>query len=151
VGEGTLKDECVKYTKKNQLKEVYFEGQKTGLEARRYFSTCDIYCSPAIFGESFGIVLLEAMAVGKPVCGYANPGYKELLSGTKGEQFLAEPKNVPQLTEKLEMLIKDEKLRQEMSQWGLETVKQYEWRNVADRVLNFYDICLKAKLEKNKN
>ncbi|MFA5013065.1 MAG: glycosyltransferase family 4 protein [Candidatus Paceibacterota bacterium] len=145
VGDGVLKNECVKYTKKNRIKEVYFEGQKTGLEVRRYFSTCDIYCSPAIFGESFGIVLLEAMATGKPVCGFANQGYKELLSGTRGEQFLAEPKDVSALAEKLETLIKDEGLRQKMSQWGLQTVKQYQWSNIADRVIDFYKTCLDAK------
>jgi hypothetical protein len=40
------------------------------------------------------------MAMGKPVCGFSNMGYKELLKGTKGEQFLAEPKDEAELAEK---------------------------------------------------
>lgn len=148
VGDGRLKQNCLNYARKNRLRDVHFEGVKSNEELKKYFSTCDIYCSPAIFGESFGIVLLEGMAMGKPVCGFANSGYKELLSGTRAEQFLAEPKNSTELAEKLELLIKDKKLREEMGEWGLEHVKQYSWDKVAQRVLDFYQTCSNAK---NKN
>jgi phosphatidylinositol alpha-mannosyltransferase len=141
VGDGPLKEECENYAKENNLKEIYWEGAQTGNTVPRYFSSCDIYCSPAIFGESFGIVLLEAMALGKPVCGFSNIGYKELLEGTRGEEFLSEPKDVLGLTEKLDKLIKDENLRKEMGDWGLEEVKKYSWERVADRVLEFYKEC----------
>jgi phosphatidylinositol alpha-mannosyltransferase len=141
VGDGPLEGECKKYAKDNGLKEVCWEGRKTGSAAAQYYATCDIYCSPAIFGESFGIVLLEAMACGKPVAGFANSGYKELLKGTKGEEFLAEPKNYAELTKKLEKLIDDADLRKKMGKWGLEEVQKYSWKNVADRVLEFYKQC----------
>lgn len=141
VGDGPLKEECENYAKENNLKEVHWEGAQNGTVVPQYFSSCDIYCSPAIFGESFGIVLLEAMACGKPVCGFSNIGYKELLSGTKGEEFLAEPKDSISLAEKMEKLVKDEKLRKEMGEWGLEEVKKYSWEKVADRVLEFYKEC----------
>jgi phosphatidyl-myo-inositol alpha-mannosyltransferase len=141
VGDGPLKEECENYTRENNLKEVYWEGAQSGEVIPRYFATCDIYCSPAIFGESFGIVLLEAMACGKPVCGFSNVGYKELLKGTKGEEYLAEPKNVPELAAKLEKLVKDESLRKEMGKWGIEEVKKYSWEKVADKVLEFYKDC----------
>jgi len=58
VGEGELKKDCENYVKENNLKEVYFEGKKTGKELVSYYTSCDIFCSPAIFGESFGIVQL---------------------------------------------------------------------------------------------
>ncbi|MFA5169598.1 MAG: glycosyltransferase family 4 protein [Candidatus Paceibacterota bacterium] len=141
VGDGPLREECEKYSKDNNLKEVYWEGSQSGEVIPQYFSSCDIYCSPAIFGESFGIVLLEAMALGKPVCGFGNMGYRELLRGTKGEEYLAEPKDVLILTAKLEKLIKDENLRKEMGEWGLEEVKKYSWEKVADRVIEFYKEC----------
>ncbi|MFA5433277.1 MAG: glycosyltransferase family 4 protein [Candidatus Paceibacterota bacterium] len=143
VGDGPRKEECEDYVKANNLKEVYWEGTQSGEVVPRYFATCDIYCSPAIFGESFGIVLLEAMALGKPVCGFSNIGYKELLQNTKGEEYLAEPKNEIELTEKLDKLISDEKLRKEMGKWGLEEVQKYSWEKVADRVLEFYKKCIK--------
>jgi phosphatidylinositol alpha-mannosyltransferase len=145
VGDGHLRQSCLNYARQNHLKDVHFEGAKNNNELKRYFSTCDIYCSPAIFGESFGIVLLEGMAMGKPICGFANSGYKELLSNTFGEQFLAEPKNSVELAEKLEILIKDKEMRQKMSEWGLEHVKQYSWKNIAQQVLDFYELCRKTK------
>ncbi len=149
VGDGPLKKDCKKFAEDNNLREIYWEGEKTGPAARRYFSTCDIYCSPAVFGESFGIVLLEAMACGKPITGFANGGYKELLKGTKGEEFLAKPKDFTGLADKLEKLIKDEILRKEMGEWGLEEVKKYSWEKIADQVLDFYALC-RTNFDKKK-
>lgn len=141
VGDGPSMGECKDYARQNELREVYFEGAKSGPAVKQYFGTCDIYCSPAIFGESFGIVLLEAMACGKPVAGFANIGYKELLKKTKGEEFLAKPKDHAGLAEKLEKLVKDENLRKDMGKWGIEEVKKYSWDKVSAQVLEFYDLC----------
>jgi phosphatidylinositol alpha-mannosyltransferase len=143
VGDGPLKKNCQDFVKHNELKNVVFEGQKTGKTALRYFKTCDIYCSPAIFGESFGIVLLEAMASKKPVCGFSNLGYKELLKGTKGEEFLAEPRDSDGLADILKKLVESEKLRKDMGAWGYKEAEKYSWENVADQVLEFYKKCKK--------
>jgi len=143
VGDGILRKECEKFIKYNELEDVVFEGQKSGKTVARYFNTCDIFCSPAIFGESFGIVLLEAMACKKPVCGFSNLGYKELLRGTKGEKFLAEPRDSVQLAAILASLIKNKELRKEMGEWGYETAKNYSWEKIADKVLEFYKIYKK--------
>lgn len=138
VGDGAQKQQALNYIAENKLEDVFFEGTKTGDEVPKYYATSDIYVSPAPFGESFGIVLLEAMATGKPVVGYANLGYKEVLKGSKGEKFFAEPGNVNDLKEKLEILIKDRDLRKEMGEWGLEYSKRYSWENVSSEVLDFY-------------
>ena len=141
VGDGPLKNECQEYVQANKLDDVFWEGKQTGKIVAQYYSTCDIYCSPAIFGESFGIVLLEAMASKKPVVAFSNTWYKELLKVTKGENFLVTPKDEVELSSKLEKLIIDEKLRKEMGEWGLKEVEKYSWDKVADRVLNFYKKC----------
>jgi len=141
VGDGPLKQECEKYATDNGLMNIYWEGTQSGPVVAHYYASCDIYCSPAIFGESFGIVLLEAMACGKPVVAYANQGYKELLKETKGEKFLAEPKNIEDLALKLENLIKDENLRKEMGEWGIEEAKKYSWEKIANQILDFYYKC----------
>ncbi|PIP22726.1 MAG: hypothetical protein COZ91_02935 [Candidatus Nealsonbacteria bacterium CG_4_8_14_3_um_filter_39_7] len=150
VGKGDLEKNCQEYVKENKLKEVYFEGEISGNNLASYYNTADIFCSPAVSGESFGIVLLEAMACGKPIVGFSNRGYKELLEGTKGEKFLVEPKNYGQLAEKLELLIKDENLRKEAGEWGLEEVQKYSWEKVAGEVLDFYELCRKEKEEREK-
>ncbi|MFA5432539.1 MAG: glycosyltransferase family 4 protein [Candidatus Paceibacterota bacterium] len=143
VGDGPCKEECEDYAKANNLREIYWEGTQKGDIIPQYFSTCDIYCSPATFGESFGIVLLEAMALGKPICGFNNIGYKELLQNTKSKEFLVEPKNEIELAKKLDILICNEKLREEIGKWGLEEVKKYSWKKVADKILEFYKECIK--------
>ena len=141
VGEGPLKKDCQQFVKCNDLTNVVFEGQGAGDTIAKYLNSSHIFCSPAIFGESFGIVLLEAMACKKPICGFSNLGYKELLQGTKGESFLAEPRDSAKLALILEKLIKNEKLRKEMGEWGYETAQNYSWEKIADQVLEFYGQC----------
>lgn len=145
VGDGPLKKNCEEFVRQNELRDVVFEGQKSGKSALRYFKTCDIYCSPAIFGESFGIVLLEAMASGKPVCGFSNLGYKALLKGTDGEEYLAEPRDSAELAEIIKRLVESKELRKKMGEWGLQKVKEYSWERITDQVLEFYKDCKKEQ------
>lgn len=140
VGEGPLKKECQRFVREQGLREIYFEGEKTEPELVSYYNTADIFISPAIFGESFGLVLLEAMACGKPVVAFAIEGYKEVLK-RKGARFLAKPRDFKSLAQKLEILIKNEKLRKEMGEWGIEEVQKYSWPKIANQVLDFYEIC----------
>ncbi len=150
VGEGELKEYCQNYVKENNLKEVCFEGQITGPKLPSYYRTCDIYCSPAIYGESFGIVLIEAMASSVPVVAFANEGYKRVLEKGKGKRFLVRPKDYKTLAKKLEILIKNPKIRKEMGEWGIREAKKYSWPKIADQVLDFYQLCLREKGERKK-
>ena len=59
VGDGPLKKDCERFVKCNGLKDVVFEGQIEDGAIAKYFNSSHIFCSPAIFGESFGIVLLD--------------------------------------------------------------------------------------------
>ena len=150
VGEGELKEYCQNYVKENNLKEVCFEGQIAGPKLPSYYRTCDIYCSPAIYGESFGIVLIEAMASSVPVVAFANEGYKRVLEKGKGKRFLVGPKDYKTLAKKLEILIKNPKLRKEMGEWGIKEAKKYSWSKIANRVLDFYELCQKKKQKRKK-
>jgi len=144
VGNGPLKEDLEKWAKVNQLKNVIFEGEAPEEKVPSFYKSCNIYCSPAIFGESFGVVLVEAMACGRPVVAFANEGYKEVLIG-KGTRFLAKPRDYHTLAKKLEILIKNEKLRREMGDWGIKEVQKYSWSKITDQVLNFYELCRKNK------
>ncbi|MFH1462323.1 MAG: glycosyltransferase family 4 protein [bacterium] len=145
AGEGPLKEECQNWIEKNKLSNVAFEGNIEEKMVPSYYKSSDIYCSPAIFGESFGIVLIEAMAVGRPVVAFANKGYKRVLENGKGKRFLVKPKDYKTLAEKLELLIRNEKLRKEMGEWGIKEAKKYSWTKIADQVLAFYELCRKKK------
>jgi len=148
IGEGPLKRECESFVREQGLKEIYFEGEKTDRELASYYNSSDIFVSPAIFGESFGIVFLEAMACGKPVVGFANEGYKEFLKDKKGG-ILAKNRDAEDLAKKIAILIKDQKLRKKMGEAGLKEVRKYSWQKVAQRVLDFYQLCLEKKKQKN--
>jgi len=148
VGEGPLKKYCQKWIAKNRLDNVVFEKPISQKEVPSYYKTADIYCSPAIYGESFGIVLIEAMACGIPVVAFANKGYAGVLKKTKGGRFLARPKHYKVLAEKLEILINSPKLRKEMGKWGTKEAEKYSWPKIVDQILAFYDFCQKNKSKK---
>ena len=145
VGEGPLKDDCQKWVENNKLENVVFEKAIREKEVPSYYRTCDIYCSPAIYGESFGIVLIEAMALGVPVVAFANTGYRIVLEKGKGKRFLVKPRDYKTLAKKLEILIKSKKLRKEMGDWGLKEARKYSWPKIADQILAFYEFCRKTK------
>ncbi len=145
-GEGPQKEYSENWAKENNLKNVVFEQKvRKGLTVASYYASSDIYCSPAIYGESFGIVLVEAMAVGKPVVAFANAGYKTVLGKGKGKKFLARPKDYRGLAKRLEILIKNKKLREEMGRWGIQESKKYSWPKIAGRILDFYKLCIEKK------
>ena len=146
-GDGDLKTKYKNFVKTKNLKNVIFEGMIPSKIVPSYYATADIFVSPAIFGESFGIVLLEAMASGTPLVAFANKGYKTVMKG-KYKNFLAEPKDFKALAEKIEILIKDKEKRKEMSNFGLKLAKEYSWPKITDKVLDFYQLCLENKKDK---
>lgn len=142
VGDGPEKENCQRFVEKNQLFEVVFLG-KIEKELPSLYATSDIFCAPSIFGESFGLVLLEAMASGLPIVGFANIGYRQLLKGTIGEKFLVKPKDFMGLAKKIEILIEKPLLREKIKNWALKEVQKYSWSKIAEKTLDFYNLCQK--------
>ena len=104
----------------------------------RYYTSADIFCSPATGGESFGIVLLEAMASGVPVLASAIPGFTTVIDG--GKDGLLVPPNQPRvLAQAIDTLINDDELCRSMRANGLRTAQQYDWHRVTDSILDVYD------------
>lgn len=150
VGDGPLKNDCENYVKENKLMEVYFEG-RVGKELPSYYKSADIFVSPAIFGESFGLVLLEAMACGVPVVAFANSGYRDLLGRSKVGKFLVRPKNYQRLASTIGLLVENPSLRKNAGEWGIEFAKKYSWEEIAGRVLDFYQSCKRNEERKPRN
>lgn len=138
VGPGTRRrHKYEKQVKQSDLKDVVFVGYASHRELPRYYKTADICCAPATGWESFGIVLLEAMAVGKPVVASNIEGYASLV--TDGvEALLVPPKDEARLAQALMSLMSDESLRQQMGARGRLKAEEYDWEYVAQRVLNYY-------------
>ncbi len=119
------------------IKDVVFAGFVPTDELPRYYNTADIFCAPATQCESFGIVLLEAMAIGKPIVASDMEGYASILThGTEG--FLVPPKDEDTLAAALLSLIKDKHLRQQMGERGRLKAEGYSWENIAQRILGYY-------------
>ena len=138
VGPGTrLRHKYEKQVKQSGLEDVVFAGYASYGELPRYYKTADIFCAPATGWESFGIVLLEAMAVGKPIVASNIEGYASLIThGVEG--LLVPPKDEDSLTRALTSLMTDESLRQQMGARGRVKAKKYDWKYIAQRVLNYY-------------
>ncbi|MFC1875412.1 glycosyltransferase family 4 protein [Chloroflexota bacterium] len=143
VGPGTrYRRKYEKQVRKKGLTDVVFVGNVSYDELPRYYKTADIFCAPATGQESFGIVLLEAMAVGKPIVATNIEGYAGVL--THGQEgLLAPPKNDRGLAQALLRLMSDDSLRQQMGDRGLVTAQEYNWEKVARRVLDYYEKILR--------
>jgi len=138
VGPGVrLRNKYEKQISKNGLKDVVFTGYVTYSDLPRYYTTADIVCFPATGRESFGIVLLEAMAVGKPIVASAIEGYASVRSDG-GDGIAVPPRDSEKLAEAILKLGTDEQLRQQMGARGKPKAMQYDWSLLAKRMLDFY-------------
>jgi phosphatidylinositol alpha-mannosyltransferase len=121
-----------------QLGNVVFVGpvDKQGLAA--YYATCDVFCAPSTGRESFGIVLLEAMASGKPVVATNIRGYSSVVRH-RSDGLLVERKNPEALAVALVHLLADSALRHRFGEAGRHRAEEFSWPVVARRVLDVYE------------
>jgi len=138
VGPGTrLRGKYEKEVQQSGLKDVIFVGGKPQSELPQYYKAADIFCAPATGLESFGIVLLEAMAIGKPVVATNIDGYNSVLTdGVEGR--LVPPRDEKTLALTLISLLTNESLRQEMGARAKLKAKEYSWEHIAQRLLDYY-------------
>ncbi len=119
------------------MEDVVFVGHVGYEELPRYYKTADIFCSPATGSESFGVVLLEAMATGKPIVASNIEGYASVMThGVEG--LLVPPRDRKSLAQALSTLITDEPLRQQMGARGIAKAPDYSWERISQRVYNYY-------------
>lgn len=138
VGKGPLLKLYQSQIPKNLRERICFEGEVKREDLPRYYASCDIFCSPAIGYESFGIVLLEAFASSKPVVASKIQGYSYVASDGI-DSLLFEPENEDDLSEKLKILIEDENMRKRFGENGRKKVlERYSWDIVSREVENYY-------------
>ncbi len=138
VGSGPLLDDYQKLVESRRVENVIFTGFVSSEDLPKYYQSCDVFCAPSTGQESFGIVLLEAMASGKPLVASDIPGYHFVVNhGVEG--FLVPPKDEQALALSLVRLLADADLRAKMGEAGRQRAAQFSWDKVAERVLDFYD------------
>ncbi|MFB6723292.1 glycosyltransferase family 4 protein [Kribbella sp. NPDC056345] len=99
----------------------------------------DVYVAPHLGGESFGIVLLEAMAAGAPVLASDLPAFRQVLEhGRLGD--LVEPGNVQLLTNRILHLLRSPEDRERLRSAGLTAVQAYDWSVLLPELLAVYEL-----------
>ncbi|MFC1924219.1 glycosyltransferase family 4 protein [Chloroflexota bacterium] len=136
VGPGN-KDRYQELVNTINLKDVVFTGGVSHADLPRYYRTADIFCIPATGQESFGIVLLEAMAAGKPIVASNIPGFASVLTHDI-EGLLVPPRDDEALADALLSLLKDQDLRQQMGSNGRSKAEKHSWESIARRTVDFY-------------
>ena len=141
VGPGNLDKDSHHILSARNPQDVVLVGGVPYHDLPRYYASAHIYCSPATGQESFGIVLLEAMACSKPIVASAIEGYMGIIKD--GEQgLLVPPRDSEALAETLAVLIEDCQYATKLGQAGRKTVEQFRWNAVAQQVEKYYLDCI---------
>ena len=117
---------------------VVWPGLIPSEERPRYYRSCDVYCSPATGNESFGIVLLEAMATGRPVVASDIDGYRKVMGADNREGLLVPPCDPDALAGAIVRLLRDPAGRELMGRAGREKALCYSWPRITDEIESFY-------------
>ena len=126
-----------RFIHQNGVQDVFFAGRVDDIDKARFYKTADIFCAPSTGQESFGIVLLEAMAAGCAVVASDIHGYKRVVQRNVSG-LLVEPKDPDALASALERLIRDEDLRRSLAEAGSRRAPDYDWTHVTTELVSVY-------------
>ncbi|MDL2246504.1 glycosyltransferase family 4 protein [Methanobrevibacter sp. OttesenSCG-928-K11] len=107
VGDGPLLKSLKEKVAKENIKDVVFTGKRNDIED--IIPSCDLLVLPS-YSESFGLVLIEALACSKPVIGSNVGGIKEIITDDVG--LLVDPNNNKEISSKIDLILNDEKLKE---------------------------------------
>ncbi|MDB5170985.1 MAG: hypothetical protein JWO35_679 [Candidatus Saccharibacteria bacterium] len=144
-GKGHLEAKLREYAMQQGIEDrVEFTGFVTEEDKPRYYASADISVFPSSGGESFGIVLLEAMASGRAaVLAGDNPGYRSVLH--QNPELLFDPQNADALAKKLAIYLRDEALRKQMADWGEDYTKGFDVDVVGRQLQDIYSKALRKR------
>jgi phosphatidylinositol alpha-mannosyltransferase len=121
---------------------VTFHGRVSEAELRRRFRECDIFVAPSTGQESFGIVLVEAMATGRPVVCSDIDGYRDVA--TPRGSLLTPPRDPSALADALHALVRDPARRHAMGHHNRAEALKFDWATLAAQVREEYEMALRA-------
>lgn len=150
-GKGAMMTELEAYVSEHGLNDVVeFTGFVSEEDKPRYYASADISVFPSTGGESFGIVLLEAMASGhSAVLAGNNPGYATVMDTR--QETLFDPVNVDLLADKLTSLLTRKTERQSLAGWGKSHAAQYDVKVVGPELMRYYEMAIAKRGEKQHN
>jgi phosphatidylinositol alpha-mannosyltransferase len=125
---------------------IVFLGQVTEEVKARMLRSVDVYAAPNTGGESFGMILTEAMAAGTPVVASDLDAFRRVLDGGRAGALFGNG-DVAALASSLARLLDDGGARAVLARRGREAVAGYDWPVVARRVLEVYSLAVESSVE----
>ncbi len=142
VGSGPQEREARRYVMTRRLQDVEFLGRVSDAEKAQLYRTADVFVSPATGRESFGIVLLEAMAAGTPIVCSDIHGYKGVVR--RNEQgILVPPRDSKALAAATLRLLDDPELRARLGASGRARAEEFSWERVTAKVDDYYGFVIR--------
>ena len=143
VGSGPQEREARRYVMTRGLQNVEFLGRVSDAEKAQLFRTADVFVSPATGRESFGIVLLEAMAAGTADRLQRHPRLQGRGPARPPGASSCPPRDAKALAAGIAELLGDPDLRARMGAAGLERAEQFSWEHVTAKVEDYYGFVIR--------
>jgi phosphatidylinositol alpha-mannosyltransferase len=113
-------------------------GELSEADKAAFLRSVDVYCAPNLLGESFGVILIEALAAGAPIIASDLDSFASVLQG--GRAGVLVPRGNPAaLARGLTELLGDPRRRAELSARGADVAAAYDWQVVAGRIVAVYE------------
>ncbi len=122
----------------NLSKNVSIVGQVKKEKLIEIYQNSHVFVLPSLYGESFGIVLLEAMASKTPIIASDDGGIKEIIKNRK-TGFIVKKGDMEELSEKIIKLLLDQKLSKKISTAAFREVKKYDWKKIVKKIEAVYE------------
>lgn len=142
AGDGPDREKLEMLADDLKLHNVSFLGFVSEELKLELLSGADIFCSPAIFGESFGIVLLEAMATNTVTVAGDNSGYQDVMQGLGGISIV-NPLDTDDFARRMKLLLNEQPLRELWQEWAADYVKDFDYPKVVAQYEELYKEALK--------
>jgi glycosyltransferase involved in cell wall biosynthesis len=142
VGNGLLKDQLEEFCIHHNLNSVRFLGRLPHVDALEYIANSDIFILTSV-EEGMPTVILEALALGKPVIATAVGGIPEIVKdGING--ILVPPKSPEPIAKALDRLLSNSGLRRKLGRAAAESVKDYAWSKTTEKYEEVYSTSLEG-------
>ncbi len=141
AGDGPDRERLELQAEDLKLPSVEFLGYVSEELKLQLLAQADLFCSPAVFGESFGIVLLEAMATGTVSVAGNNSGYIDVMQ-EMGAISIVNPHDTAEFARRLEVMLTSPELRAVWQKWAADYVKQFSYPRIVDRYEELYHEAL---------
>lgn len=144
IGSGPLLSHAQNWVQDQNLDGVKFFGSVEESQKEQILQEADVLIAPSLYGESFGIVLIEALASNCIATGYGNSGYLNIAKHYDLELFPS-PSQKIQLLEAIRSIFRDEEKRKFLQQRGRDLASKYLWSNLSKELIDHYQLALNEK------